>query len=392
MSGFYFDYAATTPLDPHVRDAMLPWLDGVSGNVSARHTPVGMKAYLAFEEAKLEMTRALRAEEGTLIFTSGATEANNMLLSWASQSRRVKGVATTAIEHQSVLAPLEKVASAGKDINYLPLFQCGAVKRQAFEALCASGAFNLASIHWVNNEIGVCQPIAELAAIAHKYNVLLHVDMSQALGRVPLNLSELDVDFATFSAHKAYGPQGIGALYIRKEHQPSFRPMLQGGSQQQGLRAGTIPIALVVGFAKACQLAQENVLTECAHTEKLHKIFRDRLDQAQISYGINGHDYAAENEQWRVPHILNLHLKGVRFDVLQELLPEYSFSAGSACHQEGVTQSHVLTALGYSTDESLRLSFGRFTTEQDMMLLVDRLKQAVSVAQEMSILGEVFYG
>lgn len=383
--GLYFDYAATTPLAPEVAEAMLPWQTGIAGNGSAVQTPYGFRAQKAIEQSKQMIADAIGANTDEIFFTSGATEANNWALFGLADHLQKTGkthLVSSPTEHAAILQPLKQLSQRGFDVSYSKLLPCGMADGCLVQAQLTDKT-GLISLQLVNNETGVINPLEEVRDFIQGSDILLHCDATQALGKLPINVKQLGLHLASFSAHKAYGPQGIGALYIRKDIQPLIKPLLYGGAQQTGLRSGTFPVGLIVGFAKACHLVQQQISDDLAKAEQLHQLLRDRLDQANITYKINGHDYGSDSKNWRVPHILNIALPDIQNDWLLEILDGVSFSTGSACSQQGDKASHVLTAMHAPAENSIRLSFGRYSDAAQINLLADKLINALLMIEEM---------
>jgi cysteine desulfurase len=343
----YLDHHATTPLDPRVRDAMEPYFSTAFGNPHSRDHAVGWRASEAVETARGEIAAAIGADTSEIIFTSGATEANNLAL------RGIGGpVVSATIEHPSVLntADITKVP-VGRDGLVDPATIAGAIRPDT----------RLVSIALVNHEIGVIQPIAEIARLAHEKGVLVHADCAQALGKTTLDMNALGVDLASFSAHKAHGPMGIGALFIRRG--AALTPLITGGGQEMGLRAGTVPLPLAVGFGTAARIARAATESDRARIGAL----RDRLLQ-RLSVGIP--DLVVNGSMSRrAAGNLNLSLPAVDAETLLLELPDIAISTGSACASGSDMPSPVLAALGLGPERaarSLRICLGRFTTEDEI--------------------------
>lgn len=377
----------------------MPWF-GIenTGNPSSVQNIHGARAKKAIQRAKEQIAAAIGAEStDEIIITSGATEANNLAFSILQhEAFKNAHVVTSATEHRAVLEPLHaqilKTSSsrenAAKRISFSPLLECGMADGKD---VCASVQENtkLISIMAVNNETGVINPVNEIreGLEGDRQDIIIHCDAAQALGKIPLNVQEMGVDMMTLSGHKAYAPQGIGALYVRKNLQKFLCPILLGGGQQDGFRSGTIPVALTVAMGEACEIATTEVEEERARMEDYHEGFRAILDQHNISYHINGHDHGADSKTWRVPNIINIRFEGIEAEWLLEAIQNVSFSTGSACHSnKNVTHSHVLKAMGISDQEckeSIRLSFGRFTTEEDIKRTAQAFIEALDLLEDM---------
>jgi cysteine desulfurase len=365
----YLDHAATTPLDPQVLDAMLPFLraDGLHANPASDHAP-GRAARTAVERAREQVASAIGAEPGDVIFTSGATESDNLAIKGALEfyASRGRHVVTSRTEHKAVLDTCRHLETRGVRVTWLKPQADGCVTpAQVMEALADDTV--LVSLMWVNNETGVIQDIEHLAPRLRERGVLLHVDAAQALGRVPMDLQRTPVDLLSLSAHKAYGPKGVGALYVRRRPRARLAPQLHGGGHEQGMRSGTLPTHQVAGMGMACEIAAARRERDWAHAAEM----RDRLWAALSSLPqvfLNGEAAA------RVPQILNLSFAGVDGESLRAGLPELAVSSGSACSSATREPSYVLRALGRDdalADASLRFSTGRGTT-------IDEVDQAAA--------------
>ena len=353
----YLDYQATTPLAPEALAAMLPWLESQHANPHSAHA-AGRAARAAVEVAR-EQVAALMAEGGAVSFTSGATEA----LNWAIKGT-AGGIVTLATEHAAVLDTVEAEARQGREVTVLPVGADGLVDLAAFRAAVQPGT-GLVAAMLVNNEIGVIQPVAELAEIAHAAGALFLCDAVQGYGRVPIPTG---CDLVAISAHKIHGPKGAGALWIR--HGITLEPLLHGGGQEPAGRSGTLSPALCAGFGAAAQLAKQRFGADHAHAEQL---FRAALAHVAVDWQLNG------SEHERYHGNLNLRRKGLDTARLMSDLRDIAFSAGSACASGSGRPSHVLRAVGLSDTEaksSIRLGFGRYTTEEELIAALDRINHA----------------
>lgn len=367
----YLDYAATTPLDPGVVAAMLPWLSAErAGNANARHHLHGNAAHQAVQKARVQIATAIGGGAEHLVFTSGATEANNLVLQGLRAHLKATGrthIITSAVEHKSILSTLDALAAEGFTVTVLPVKPCGMIEARMIEAALTPET-GLVCVQAVNNELGVIQPIDEISAMLKGRDVLLHVDAAQALGKTPLDVVGMGADFMTLSAHKAYGPQGVGAVYGRLD---LLQGIQHGGSQEKSLRAGTLPVFLCVGFGTACALLND----DRARLQGLREILLARL--APFKPEIGGH----ADPVWNVPGILNIRFPGIDHDALVMVLPGLSFGTGAAC-TDG--KSHVALATTGSEQaaaEAIRLSFGRFTTQNDIERAADAIVAAVHEIQ-----------
>ncbi len=350
----YLDYAATTPIDPGVVQAMLPWLTQDNpANAHARHHTHGNAAHRAVERARQQVANAIGAKAEEIIFTSGATEGNNLVIHGLAATLKASGrthIITSAVEHKSVLAAL--AALDGFTVTILPVKPCGMIEADHIERALTPQT-GLVCVQAVNNELGVIQPVEEIAAMLMGRGIFLHIDAAQALGKIPVDVTKMGADFITLSSHKMHGPQGIGAVYKKSD---VLRPVQHGGGQEQNLRAGTLPVFLCAGFGAACELLGD----DRARLQDLRDDFLARL--APLNPVIGGHS----DPVWNVPGILSLRFPGIDQDSLVMGLPDLSFGIGSAC---AAGPSHVIRAVAGSdqaANETIRLSFGRFTTADDL--------------------------
>lgn len=381
LRGVYLDNAATTPLDPRVKAQMLSWLGAETGfaNPASQHAP-GQEAAAAVEQARAQVAALLGAAPETIVWTSGATEANNLAIFGAARAhgeRRGRRIITLRTEHKSVLEPCRQLAREGFELVELPVTPDGSLALGELEAALQQ-ATCLVSLAAVNNETGVRQPLAEIAALVHHHGALLHVDAVQAAGRLPLDVSG-GVDLLSLSAHKLYGPKGVGALYVRRQPRLRLQPLLYGGGQEGGLRPGTVAVHQVVGMGEACRLAQAALDDE---PQRLFALKQQLWEGLQQLGGVVLHGRADG-----APHILNVGFIGVHGEALAAELPQLAASASSACTSAQGGMSHVLRAMGVAEQlahASLRLSLGRFTTEPDIDLAVEWITAAVSRLREFS--------
>ena len=348
----YLDYQASTPVDPRVRDAMLPWLSAQFGNPHATHY-YGQQARKAVQQARAQVAALLGAQENEIIFTSGATEANNLAIKGAIafQNRhdgKKRHMITVATEHKSVL---ESVADF--DVTILPVQPDGLLDLQQLTSAIRDDTL-LVSVMAVNNEIGVIQPLAEIGAICRARGVYFHTDAAQAFGKIPLNVESMCIDLLSVSGHKAYAPAGIGALYVRRKPRTRLEPLFSGGGQERGLRSGTVATPLVVALGEAANVAAHDMPAESAHITKLRDYFLRQLEQSGCSFIING------SMQKRYAGNLNLSFSDVDASTLLSRLPQLACSSGSTC-SSGTGASHVLRAIGCDTS-AIRIGFGRFST------------------------------
>ncbi len=358
----YLDNAATTRLDSRVREAMNRiWCEDCFGNAHAKHHFYGSRAVEAVERARKAVATSISAEPGEIVFTSGATEANNLAIKGIANYLRSIGkthVLTTAIEHKSVLEPINSLRLQGFTVTMLLTKPCGMVTADMVEKALTPQT-GLVSIQAVNNETGTVQPLTEIANMLSGRGILFHSDVAQALGKAPFDVKEKALDFATFSAHKIYGPQGIGALFVKKDHINILEPLLAGGGQELGIRSGTLPVALCAGFGAACSLLTD----DRAYLQRLRLKFLNRIEMLKpVVYG-------RRDPGGNVPGILNIRFPGIESEVLISVLPGVAFGVGAACSSTGTRLSHVIMSITGSEQaakEAIRISFGRYTSESEI--------------------------
>lgn len=379
MRRIYLDHTATTPLDPRVRDAMEPYFAETFGNASSVHW-FGQQAKVALEEARATIARAVGAHPGEMFFTSGGTESDNFAVkgvAYAGRSSGKKRIITSAAEHHAVLEPCEQLAKEGFDVTVLPVDGDGRVSPDEVGKTLTSST-GLVSIMHANNEVGTISPIAEIARAAHERGVPVHTDAVQSLGKIPVDVNDLGVDLMTISAHKLYGPKGIGALYIKRGTQ--IEPLLQGGGQERGRRPGTENVPLAVGFAKAVELAISGMKEESNRLAGLRDTLEAKVRAEFQAAIINGH--ATE----RLPHILNISFDSGKCDIEEETLlismdmRGIAVTSGSACTSGSMQPSHVLLAMGRdarTARATLRFAFGKSNTIADVDQTVETLRSVL---------------
>ena len=378
----YLDYAATTPVDPRVADCMIECLrpSGAHGNPSSANHPFGRRARALVEQARMQVATAIGAKSHCLIWTSGATESNNLALFGVAryQAERGRHIVSAKTEHKAVLDPLKQLEREGFSVTYLKPDRDGIVQPdQVREALRPDT--QLVSLMHVNNEIGVIQDIAAVGRLCRERGVLLHVDAAQSAGKLELDVAAMHVDLMSLTAHKTYGPKGVGALYVRRDPPVGLRPLLFGGGQETGLRSGTLATHQIVGMGCAFELAAQERQADAARVQQLRERLWSGLS-ALPDIELNGHP------QQRVPGVLNVSFHGVEGESLQFALRELAVSSGSACASASDEASYVLRALGRSdqlAQSSLRFSLGRFSTEQEVDIA------AAAVVREVTRLREV---
>ncbi|MBA74772.1 MAG: IscS subfamily cysteine desulfurase [Tistrella sp.] len=373
----YLDNQATTPMDPRVLEAMMPYLTTQFGNPHSATHRWGWDADAAVVKARRQVATLIGADQGEIVFTSGATESKNLAIKGVALAAVAAGdprrhLVVSAIEHRCVLAAAERMAAAhGFEVTVVPPGPDGIVRADAVAAVLRDDTL-LVSVMAVNNEIGTVQPVADIAARAHERGALVHTDAAQAAGRIPLDLRRAPVDMLSLSGHKIYGPKGVGALFVRRGIEDRIQPLFDGGRQERGLRAGTLPTPLVVGLGEAARLARQEGPEETQRIGRLHLRLLAGLTAAGLTPEINGAAFTgseAPGHMPRVPHNLNLSIPGTEADRIIRALPDIAMSAGSACSSAAVEPSYVLRALKLAearVTAALRLGLGRFTTEAEV--------------------------
>lgn len=386
-TGIYLDNAATTRLRPEALEAMMPYLTDEFGNASSLY-PLGASAAEALSKARSIVAGAIGAQSREIVFTSGGSEADNAAIVATAEAYASKGrhIITSAVEHHAVLHTCAYLETRGFEVTYLPVDGSGLVSPAAFEAAIRPDTV-LASIMLANNEIGTIQPLAELGAIAHKHGVVFHTDAVQAFGHVPIDVDQLSIDLLSASAHKIYGPKGVGLLYRRRGVKGAA--LIHGGQQERGLRAGTENVAGIVGFAKACELALEEQEAEAARLSQLRDHAIARIEREIPHARLNGHATK------RLPNNVNFSFEFIEGEgmLLQLAAKGISASSGSACTSGSLDPSHVLLAIGLPHEiahGSLRLTLGRDTSRVDIDFAIDALKATIENLRAMSPLYEDF--
>lgn len=382
----YLDYSATTPIDPRVVEVMLPYLTEKFGNPASRSHQYGWDAEAAVENARAEVAALVHADPKEIVWTSGATEANNLAIKGAANFYQGKGkhLITLKTEHKAVLDTMRELERQGFEVTYLDVLPNGLVDMGVLEAALRPDTI-LVSILAVNNEIGVIQPISEIGELLRSKGILFHVDAAQATGKIDIDLSTLKVDLMSFSAHKTYGPKGIGALYVRRKPRVRLEAQMHGGGHERGMRSGTLATFLIVGMGEAFRLARLEMHDE----NKRITTLRDRLlkglsDMPEI--------YVNGDLVHRVPHNLNVSFAYVEGESLIMAVRDIAVSSGSACTSASLEPSYVLRALGLNDElahSSIRFSIGRFTTEEEIDFTVDLLHKQIGRLREMSPLWEM---
>ncbi len=383
----YMDYSATTPIDPRVADKMIPYLREQFGNPASRSHMYGWSAEAAVEEARVNVAALVGADPREIIWTSGATESNNLALKGAAQFYKTKGkhIITVKTEHKAVLDTVRELERQGFEATYLEPQDNGLITVAQLEAALRPDTI-LVSVMLVNNEIGVIQPIDEIGELCRSKGIIFHCDAAQATGKVEIDLNRTKCDLMTFTAHKTYGPKGVGALYVRRKPRVRLEAQMHGGGHERGLRSGTLPTHQIVGMGEAFRLAKEEMASELERVKAL----RDRLARGLLEIEevyING------DMDHRVPHNLNVSFNYVEGESLIMAIKDIAVSSGSACTSASLEPSYVLRALGRSDElahSSIRFTIGRFTTEEDIDFAIDLLKSKVGKLRELSPLWDMF--
>jgi len=383
----YLDYGATTPCDPRVVDAMIPWLREHFGNPASRSHAWGWEAEEAVEKARTQVAELIGADPREIVWTSGATESNNLALKGAAQFYKGKGkhLITVKTEHKAVLDTMRELERQGFDVSYLDVLENGLVDLEAFKAALRPDTI-LASVMYVNNEIGVIQDVVALGNICRERGIIFHVDAAQATGKVEIDMAQLPIDLMSLASHKTYGPKGIGALYVRRKPRVRLEAQMHGGGHERGMRSGTLPVHQIVGMGEAFRIAREEMGTENERIRVLHNRLIQGLSGIEQTF-ING-----DLEQ-RVPHNLNISFNYVEGESLIMGVKGLAVSSGSACTSASLEPSYVLRALGRSDElahSSLRMTIGRFTTEEEIAYAVSVLTDRVAKLRELSPLWDMY--
>lgn len=383
----YLDYQATTPCDPRVLEKMLPYFCEQFGNPHSRSHVFGWQAEAAVERARLQIATLIGAHPKEIIFTSGATESNNMALKGIMKfyGKEKNHLITCVTEHKCVLDTARHLEREGYEVTYLPVRKNGLIDLRQLEASMTEKTA-LVSIMAVNNEIGVLQPLKEIGDMCRKKGVFFHTDAAQGVGKIPLDVNEMKIDLLSLSGHKLYAPKGIGALYVRRKPRVRLPALINGGGQERGMRSGTLSPALCVGLGEACRLAGEEMAEEGKRLKTLRDLFYQKIRESLEEVYLNG------DAEERIPGNLNLSFAYVEGEGLMMGIKELALSSGSACTSASLEPSYVLRALGVSEEmahTSLRICFGRFTTEEEVLKAADVIIAAVNRLREMSPLWEM---
>ena len=383
----YMDYSATTPVDPRVAQKMIPYITEHFGNPASRSHPYGWEAEEAVEEARGQIAALVNADPREIVFTSGATESDNLALKGIAEfyQDRGKHIITVKTEHKAILDTARELERKGFEVTYLDVLENGLIDLEVLKATIRPDTI-LVSVMMVNNEIGVIQDVATIGEICRERGVFFHVDAAQATGKVEIDLQTLKVDLMSFSAHKTYGPKGIGALYVRRKPRVRLEAQMHGGGHERGMRSGTLATHQIVGMGEAFRIAKDEMDEENARIKAL----RDRL-WAGLStmeeVHING------DMTQRVPHNLNVSFNFVEGESLMMAIKDVAVSSGSACTSASLEPSYVLRALGRSDElahSSIRFSVGRFTTEAEIDAVVKLLQEKIGKLRELSPLWEMY--
>jgi cysteine desulfurase len=383
----YMDYGATTPVDQRVVDAMIPWLREHFGNPASRSHAWGWEAEEAVEKARANVAELIGADPREIVWTSGATESNNLALKGAAHFYKSRGkhLITVKTEHKAVLDTMRELERQGFEVTYLDVQEDGLVDLEKFKAALRPDTI-LVSVMFVNNEIGVIQDIPAIGSLCRERGIIFHVDAAQATGKVAMNLADLPVDLMSLASHKTYGPKGIGALYVRRKPRVRLEAQMHGGGHERGMRSGTLPTHQIVGMGEAFRIAREEMGTEQERIRMLQKRLMDGLSGIEQTF-LNGH---AEK---RVPHNVNMSFNYVEGESLIMGIKGIAVSSGSACTSASLEPSYVLRALGRSDElahSSLRMTIGRFTTTEEIDYVVTTLKDRVAKLRELSPLWEMY--
>jgi cysteine desulfurase len=384
----YLDNNATTPLDPRVLEAMIPYFTQKFGNAASRNHAFGWHAEEAVDYAREQIAALINCSPKEIIFTSGATESDNLAIKGVFEMYASKGnhIITATTEHKAVLDTCKHIEKAGGKVTYLPVNAEGLIDLKQLEEAITDKTI-LISLMYANNEVGVIQPIREISALAKKRGILFFTDATQAVGKIPVDVEADGIDLMAFSAHKMYGPKGVGALYVRRKNpRVKVTAQMDGGGHERGMRSGTLNVPGIVGLGKACELARQEMEADTARISAM----RDRLERELLTIE---ESYVNGSREHRLPHVSNISFKYVEGEGLMMGVKDLAVSSGSACTSASLEPSYVLKALGLSDDlahSSLRFGLSRFTTEEEIDFAIDHVKEAVAKLRAMSPLWEMF--
>lgn len=384
----YLDNHATTPVDPQVLEAMIPYFTDIFGNASSRNHAYGWSAEEAVDQSRQWIARMIDADPKEIIFTSGATESNNLALRGVVEMYREKGnhIIVSAVEHKAILDTAKYLETQGIEVTIVPVDEFGMVSPESVEKAIRPTTI-LISIMAANNEIGTINPIAEIGALAKQRGIIFHTDAVQAVGRIPVSVKEWNVDLLSLTAHKIYGPKGVGALYVRRKN-PRVRlsPLMLGGGHERGMRSGTLNVPGIVGFGKAAEIVVNTIDEESKRISSLRDRMKAKIFEELDEVKLNGHP------EKRLPNNLNVSFAYVEGEALMMAIPDIAVSSGSACTSASLEPSYVLKAIGVGEDlahSSIRFGLGRFTTEEEVDWAVQQTIKAVRKLREMSPLYEM---
>ena len=385
----YLDHNATTPCDPRVVEAMVPYFTNAFGNAASRNHPFGWQAEEAVDYAREQVAKLIGADPKEIIFTSGATEGDNLAIKGVYEMYASKGnhIITCNIEHKAVLDTCRNLEKEGAEITYLDVKPNGLIDLAALEAAIKPTTI-LIAIMYANNEIGTVMPMREISAIARKHGVLVFTDGVQAVGKIPVDVNKDGIDLMAFTAHKMYGPKGVGALYVRRKNpRVKVTAQIDGGGHERGMRSGTLNVPGIVGFGKACEICLQEMESDAKRNSQL----RDKLDNALLKVE---ESYLNGDKESRLPHVTNISFKYVEGEgLMMGFNKNIALSSGSACTSASLEPSYVLKALGLGDDlahSSLRFGLGRFTTEEQIDYTIEHVTNTVNKLREMSPLWEMF--
>ena len=383
----YLDYAATTPVDRRVAEKMIPYLTETFGNPASNSHAFGWTAEEAVEKARADIAALINADSKEIVFTSGATESDNLAIKGAANFYKTKGkhLITVKTEHKAVLDTMRELERQGFEVTYLGVQENGLIDLEELKAAIRDDTI-LISVMWVNNEIGVVQDIPAIGEICRERKIIFHVDAAQACGKVPVDVEAAKSDLLSMSGHKVYGPKGIGALYVRRKPRVRLEAQMHGGGHERGFRSGTLPTHQIVGMGEAFRIAKEELEQDMAHYRKLRDIFLKGIEGIEEVY-ING------DLEHRAPNNLNVSFNFVEGESLIMAVKELAVSSGSACTSASLEPSYVLRALGRNDElahSSLRITFGRMTTEEEVQFAAELIKSKIGKLRELSPLWEMF--
>ena len=385
----YLDHNATTPCDPRVVEAMIPYFTNSFGNAASRNHPFGWQEEEAVDNAREQVAKLIGADPKEIIFTSGATEADNLAIKGVFEMYASKGnhIITCNIEHKAVLDTCKHIEKEGGEVTYLKVKENGLIDLAELEAAIKPTTI-LIAIMYANNEVGTIMPMKEISAIAKKKGILVFSDATQAVGKVPVNVNSDGIDVMAFTAHKMYGPKGVGALYVRRKNpRVKVTAQIDGGGHERGMRSGTLNVPGIVGFGKAREICMNEMTEETARVSKL----RDKLESALLKIE---EAYLNGDKEQRLPHVTNISFKYVEGEgLMMGFNKNIAVSSGSACTSASLEPSYVLKALGLGDDlahSSLRFGLGRFTTEDQIDYTIEQVTNTVNKLREMSPLWEMY--